>query len=265
VQHDAFASPSRHTESRATPDWFTWHVAEEKQWWIEIAGLPADLSHLKRFADRADIKLESENGRTYLKLLELAPSEAPREVLDRAELIIAELNGVGRIFVQGWENVGVAAVERRLDGKQKDHFLFPKPLVVTTRFGSAELTVRRPDGTIVPQPPDPILLPFKAAATDNAVAKVLRLHAADDLTYRDLYVIYEVIEADTGGKSQLLSQGWATDEQISRFKHSANSVSVLGDEARHGHEARKPPKKPMPLTEARIFVNALVKAWFRTK
>jgi hypothetical protein len=55
--------------------------------------------------------------------------------------------------------------------------------------------------------------------------------------------------------------GWASEAQLRRFKHSANSVKAAGDEARHGVEATAPPVDPMTITEAKSLVDILLARW----
>ena len=103
------------------------------------------------------------------------------------------------------------------------------------------------------------------ADSDTAVEKVLRIYGSSELTFRDLYVIYEIVEHDVGGLESLAARGWATKSDIRRFKHTANSVSSLGDQARHGADSSAPPKVPTTLSEARELVASLVKSWIASK
>lgn len=54
-------------------------------------------------------------------------------------------------------------------------------------------------------------------------------------------------------------------EDLKRFKHSANSVTVAGDHARHGRELEQPPKKPMTPEEAIAYLNYVAQAWLASK
>jgi hypothetical protein len=70
-----------------------------------------------------------------------------------------------------------------------------------------------------------------------------------------------VIEAGIGGEDAIIAKGWATRSEVRRFKHSANSVAVAGDAARHGVEPTQPPANAKTLAVARPYVDHLLRAW----
>ena len=70
---------------------------------------------------------------------------------------------------------------------------------------------------------------------------------------------YEVVRDDAGGEANIISEGWATPDEIDSFR-SVHYPSVLGDKAGYGIEPRKPaPTAAMLLAEARQFIRRLVK------
>ena len=80
-----------------------------------------------------------------------------------------------------------------------------------------------------------------------------------------VYRLHEVVEDAVGGERELTKRNWAPSGQLSRFKHSANSVDVAGDDARHGAETTTPPKRPMTLDEAQGHVHLVLRAWLDEK
>jgi hypothetical protein len=104
------------------------------------------------------------------------------------------------------------------------------------------------------------------AADETSVAKVYRLcNGRRGDPWVELYRIFEVIEADTGGEHALVASGLVDRNVLKRFKHSANSVTVGGDRARHGSEKTTPPDDPMTVSEAERFVDGLTERWVREK
>ena len=73
-----------------------------------------------------------------------------------------------------------------------------------------------------------------------------------------LYRVFEVIREDARSEDQMIENGWTTRRQISRFRHTMNSVATLGAEARHGVEQTTPPTDPMPMSQAREFIRHLL-------
>jgi hypothetical protein len=103
------------------------------------------------------------------------------------------------------------------------------------------------------------------ALKEEKVAKVFRLLCNDPLDWVALYRILEVVEEDVGGLGNIVGQGWASSRSLSRFKHTANSPSTTGDEARHGKEQTQPPAKPMTIAEARALIETVVHNWLSAK
>jgi hypothetical protein len=108
---------------------------------------------------------------------------------------------------------------------------------------------------------------------DPDVQEALRLlpQAARNEDWRLLYVVYEIIEDDHAGQLSRVARqlGGTTvpertrcDQEIRRFRDTANSRRALGSQARHGHDAPAP-AKPMTFPEALSLVQGLLLAWVR--
>jgi len=111
-----------------------------------------------------------------------------------------------------------------------------------------------------------IALLFETAKRDTAATKVMRLVTAPDYkSWTGLYRALEVIEEDSGGAPTLVSWGWTSKKDLSRFKRSANSTAVAGDLSRHGTDAHQPPKKPMSIDEASTYLHKLIIKWLTSK
>jgi hypothetical protein len=130
------------------------------------------------------------------------------------------------------------------------------------RGGLTSIVVTRADGTVEEhRPSDPAPKWLARALANQSVARALRLRDADGLSWTDLYRLYEVVEKGAGEGNAIVTSGWATQSQVRRFKHSANSVTAAGDGARHGVEPTDPPADAMSLGEARSFVDGLLRRW----
>jgi len=134
-------------------------------------------------------------------------------------------------------------------------------------MGTPTVTVTDAAGNVIhsPSPPTPAEKAINTAGREQPVEKVLRMYGSSDLNYRDLYVIYEVVEDDLGGIDAAAGVSGINKTDLKRFKHTANSVAVLGDAARHGAESTDPPKQPMALEQARTIIDKLVRAWIGSK
>ena len=106
----------------------------------------------------------------------------------------------------------------------------------------------------------------RLAASNPVLAKALRLYGAEDFeSWVGLFRLHEVVVDEAQGTQRLIEQGWISENDHRRFKHSANSVSVGGDQSRHGKEPTQPPSSPMSLADATAYVENLFQSWLSSK
>lgn len=141
-------------------------------------------------------------------------------------------------------------------------FVELEPAVLTITAGMVSTKVMHADGSIEERRPSDPAPAWLAKALDTpAAVRALRLRDKGQLSWTDLYRLFEVIVDATGGDDVVVAEGWVNRAQMRRFKHSANSVSVAGDEARHGVESTTPPGDAMSISEARSLVDILLARW----
>ena len=241
------------------------------QWQVQIQGWASDLEHLERhfaaFPTRV-IKDERDGGFLY-ESTAFAACTTAQEVLDIADQEFAVLSGVLKLVRESPEPLRSGAVYRKNAAGGRDVFVQIRETVqLRAEIGEVTVTVTDSHGNVMtkPSPPPRTVLLAQLAASDAAVAKVLRLQSDEGAkSWVGLYRIYEVVEADVGGQAALAKRRWGSASDLKRFKHSANSVTVAGDAARHGRESEKPPKHPMSPDEAAAYVGYVLQAWLASK
>jgi hypothetical protein len=137
-----------------------------------------------------------------------------------------------------------------------------KKFVETSRV-SDNLILIIEDGAgsvITKRPTDDLPKWLSLAEIDDDVAKVLRL-SCKSMDWVNLYRILEAIETDVDP----VEKQWITERKKRLFKHTANSVHALGDEARHGQESTDPPRHPMSYGDASFFIQGLIHSYLRYK
>lgn len=244
---------------------------EAPYWEVAIQGHPTDLAYLaRRFKASPVVVVKRDDADGYaLRLDEFENCPDSVSVLAAAERQLVLLTGALMLERHAVDPLTAGAVYRKHPGGGKDVFVFVRDtLRVRMEMGDPVVTVTDADGRVVPQPvaePRSVRV-MRLCTTDAAVEKAMRLVAATDVrSWVGLYRLYEVIEADVGGENALVQRGWSSSRGASRFKHSANSVEVAGDGARHGKEPTDPPAKPMTLDEADLFVRDLLAKWLASK
>jgi hypothetical protein len=240
-------------------------------WQVQVQGSQFDLEHLKKYFTSAPMLVRADDrsaGFLYEseKFLSCATSV---EVLEVAAQELLILSGILKLVRDATEPLRTGAVYRANAAGGRDVFEhIHEGVSARSEAGIVGVTTTDKEGNVVSVPPPPprTIALSKLALADDTVAKAMRLIAATDSnSWVNLYRIHEVVEADMGGEHSLKKRAWGSSRDLKRFKHSANSVTVAGDRARHGKETDQPPAQPMSLDEANAYVNYVVHAWLATK
>ena len=239
-------------------------------WQIQVQGAVRDLEHLARhFTTLPRVFRRDEEGPGFLyESTVFAGCTTSDEVLDAANRELSILSGVLKLVQGSSEPLRGGGVYRLNAAGGRDAFLRVHDAVHAHIADEVTLAVTDANGNVVvtQRPPQRTVRLANLAFSDGAVAKALRLIAqAESGSWVGLYRLYELVEADVGGTTVLIRHGWTTARALKEFKHSANSVAVAGDAARHGKETGAPPRNPMSLAEAAAYVGYILEAWLAYK
>ena len=235
-------------------------------WMVKLAGDTSDLGALGQSLAGSDINISHDGQDYFLTSDRFAPGDESADVRQKAEDIIAVLNGASRLALDATQPIRLGAVYRRREDGRRDIFLFPEPLLIRFRAVSPTVKVSHPDGTLEEfHPADPVKQWATLALSNDAVADVFRILAAGTLDWVSLYRIFEIIREDVGDLDSIASKGWPTLASMKLFKHTANSPAAVGRDARHGAQTTQPPTKPMTISKARALINSIIHAWLRAK
>ncbi|WP_458762818.1 hypothetical protein [Cupriavidus basilensis] len=238
-------------------------------WQVQIQGYASDLEHLTGHLSSTPRRVaRDERGVGFLyESAAFATCNQANEVLVIANEELRVLSGVLKFTRDSPEPLSTGAVFKKNAAGGRDVFVFLED-GLHARCELGEIVVADSNGSVIARPtrPSKTTTIAQLALGDAAVAKVMRLLAAPDCnSWVGMYRIYEVIEADMGGQHTLGKSDWGTPKDLDRFKHSANSVTVAGDSARHGKEKARPPTNPMPLDEADAYIWRLLHSWLSSK
>lgn len=235
-------------------------------WMVQLAGDTSDLASLAQSLTGSDVNV-SHDGQDYVLTSDrFASSDEAAAVRQKAEDMIAVLNGASRLALDATQAIRVGAVYRRREDGKRELFFFLEPAVIRFRVIAPTVKVTRADGTVEEfHPADPVKQWSTLALMNDAIANVFRILAGGTLDWVNLYRIFEIIGGDVGRSDSIATNGWATKESMRLFKHTANSPGALGIDARHGAETTQPPTNPMTISEARTLINSIIYAWLRSK
>ncbi len=240
------------------------------RWQTQIVGVQSDLQFLALHFLSGNVRIfDSERRDGFLIEADAFDSLARAEdVVAKAAELLQILSGVLQIERGVLHPLRTGAVIKKHDDGKEDVFaFFHETLNVRAEVGAVVVYAGDSTGTpvAVPQPRLTSVQAVDLALRDPVMAKALRLLGQGAKTWVDMYRLYEVLEGDLGGQHKTQSLSWISEVDLKRFKHSANSVSVGGDAARHGRELQQPPTSPMSLVEAESFVMHLLANWVEQK
>lgn len=228
-------------------------------WWARLEGEALDLEALaKAFGDESSVQVRKFDGRYYVRMAEFDGIPESADVETRASEVLRVVNGAAR--VQHGNNAEVridAAAHVKPDGSIL-HTVHLSGSIRSRSRMTASLTV---NGEPAPGTREASVTEraTELALNDPQAERALRIFGRDDVDYRDLYHVLEIAEAAIGGG--MYADGTVTREEVRRFKHTANSVHALGDQARHGHEATQPPLQPTPFADAMSLIGRILRVW----
>lgn len=177
-----------------------------------------------------------------------------------AERALVRAVGLGRLLDSNLHSVALTG--RHVDSVGVHQVVAVDTAVVRTLAGPPTVLI---DGVPVvkPAPTAPGLLAL--AETTPEVAEVLDLAGRSDLSWVDIYKVYEIIRHDAAGARSPDAKGWASVREQRAFTASANRQEVSGSAARHARAAvEKSPRLTMTLREAQAFIRELATSWLRS-
>jgi hypothetical protein len=236
-------------------------------WWAKLEGDERDLRALAAHFSTPSLKVIEEEGSFWLGSSKFACLADPETVKQRGRALLALASGALHLEFGRFAPPRVSAAVLVDDTGGKQHFVRVSSSVRMHAEINARVERARPDGTVevveLVAPPVETAEWVELARRDPDVEDVLAILGREDVRWHDLYHVYEVVEADVGGR--MFSEGWMTRAAAKRFTQTANSRRAIGGEARHGHDRFDTPKSPLSDSEAHDLVLGLVRRWLAEK
>jgi hypothetical protein len=222
-----------------------------------LTGDTLDLGYLAAALPIGDAQVIKDGDRFYMTSEE-ADNVADAQVPEIARKLVARINGIGRL-----QNASFRPVE--FADTYEDHAgvtVVGATATLNIRSGvTAEAVVLDADGNVVQQLPPPGPGRLAIAATNRDVAEVLQiLGQPEPPNFAELYKIDEIIKSE-GRLAAVMQSAGVSDEERRLFKQTADHQDASGADSRHARNKQRPPKKPMPIHQARAMISKLVTAW----
>lgn len=219
-----------------------------------------NLSNLLRSSD--ELSLMAENGEYYLTSSRWESLTNTSDVYGEATKPLQDISAIARIHFTRFPLLKPDIIcEVDEEGKRKRWVAGS----ATIRVDSSSFSIQLEGGQDIIRN-----LEFeswrKLAEEDEIVKNVFRQITDFEHNWINLYKVYEIVNKDAGKKNKIdRIEQWITKDKIRQFKHTANSKSAIGDDARHGVDHNDPPKEPMSLYEADALIMTLLQKWLEWK
>jgi hypothetical protein len=232
-------------------------------WQIELAGDQTDISELKTLAPLCNCEITTDTaGRESLSGSSFDDLSSAEEVRQKAIEILALLNGIARISTDQFRPVQFRGVSRTRPDGMRDVFVDVPHMAGWGRFFAPAIVVRG-DGTVEPVTPDPRTQRAKRIIADPKLYEIVK-PIAGEITWQRLRVVFERICALVSGRTAnrtwdnaLVKNGYATQDEITRFKANAQDPQISGLDAVHGVPRGPPRATKMTEQEAMEFLRRL--------
>lgn len=231
-------------------------------WAVPLKGHAFDIEDLPLYLDGSPVTVIKRAGKYFLLLSREVVGMSHEPVLETAARYLCLINGAASLLINGFKPI---ELERGAFHGIDAHGKFTQTVVPV---GAAEIRCKLGHATIsidgVPHADDrtDLMSLFLNDATANqAKADALVILGRFSPSWSELYLAFELVEANTGGI--MYSAGWISRADATLFTRTANSYTALGPSGRHGKDRGAPPNVPMKKETALALVRSLVASWFR--
>lgn len=228
-------------------------------WHVPLEGHLLDLEELPVYLDGYPVRVVHAKGRFYLVLPVAITGPSYDRVLVVASSFVDLINGAASLLIDSYHPVALA--NGAFFGADESGSI----VITVAQMGTAEERCKASHITAfvggVPRPDarQGKIARLVEAAQTVAAKDALVLIGRPSPTWTELYLVYELVEANVGGR--IYSENWIPRSQGKLFTRTANSYTALGRASRHGKEKFQPPSQPMSQREATQLIRTLVEAW----
>jgi hypothetical protein len=225
---------------------------------VQLTGDNIDIDDIKLGFNATEWKISKESDGYYLTSEEFDEDFDHNEILSQVNLLLDVLNGAANIIHRDHKKIGTGSLIEVDENGQRNIFISIHERVIAGDRCNAEL-VRA--GNIVESSPSKIQDWVTKAKTHESVRDAL--HFFNEITWWNLYKVFEIIRDDVKGQKQLYTI--INKAELSRFTRAAQSRELIGDDARHASKSFTPPHKKLTLEDASNTIIKLFENWINSK
>ena len=230
-------------------------------WIVPLVGHQFDLEDLPLWLAGQDVHVTTRDDTFVLVIPSAIVGDSYEPVRAFAEGRLELINSTGRLLSSAFRPLSLAG---KLFGVDSAGAILHTVVALNGveergKAGSVRAVV---GGKVQPDPREATALPLiRAASLSPRAHDALSIVGRPSLTWSELYLLFELVQADVGG--QMFDLDWISRSDANLFTHTANSYSTLRSDGRHGKDRGDPPAHPMQHGVAVTLVRGLVLAWLR--
>ena len=230
-------------------------------WRAPLLGHTFDLEDLPVWLAGCDVHVEA-IGEVYFLIIPVeVAGDSPEVVQAFVAAHLEIINGIGRVLDRSYRPVAPGPALYGVNAAGD---------VINTVIAISGVESRGKAGSLraIPvgiSPPDqcsgaaaPLI---RAASSSGRAHDALVILGRPHLTWSELYVLYELVNADA--KRRKFKLGWIGKADDHSFRKTVNSYTALRTQGRHGKDSGTPPIVPMTRDAASRLISELVRAWLR--
>jgi hypothetical protein len=234
------------------------------KWLVRLKGERLDLQDLPKLFCSSEIRVVEENGLFYLESTEFNSLSSVEDVHKRGKELIQLINRVVKFLRDNFQDISEDGIIKVEDNSKRSNYIFLQATITVRSNFWAQAKVISADGAEkVDTQPNIFESLLQKTQKYPDVADALKFYKKG--SWVSLYKVLEIIEDNVGGIDQIIKNGWTTKNKIRRFKHTAQSKDIIGDDARHASKKIKSPDKTMTLSEAKPFIKSILSRWIDSK
>ena len=230
-------------------------------WIVPLVGHQFDLEDLPLWLSGQDVHVAPRDDTFVLVIPSAIVGHNYEPVRAFAEGHLELMNGTGRLLSSAFRPLSLADGLFGVDsaGVVLHTVVAVNGVEARGKAGSVRAAV---GGKVQPDPREAAASPLiRAASLSPRARDALSIVGRPTLTWSELYLLFELVQADVGG--QMFELGWLSRNDATLFTHTANSYSTLRSDGRHGKDEDDPPAHPMQHGTAVTLVCGLILAWLR--
>lgn len=231
-----------------------------KKKFISLKGESTDIEFVKSQLKFVEWKIIKESNSYYLTSDFLTENVENKDVELKAKQFVDIINGALVIILGAHKRIETTGIVEVSDMGTKSIFVEVNEKMKAQEINKA-IIIR--NGEALEEQISVFEELIKLAELYKSVQDVLHFFNEIEITWWNLYKIFEIIRDDLG--SQKKTYEIVSKAELSLFTQAAQSRELLGDDARHASKKYPSPNKDITIIEAEQTVRKLFEGWIKLK